>query len=533
MHGRVKVRTSEEEKARKERERQEKLKLFKHAMQKIFKNRKQGILDQEQLQLTEKVLIANPDIYTLWNIRRDIILHLSRSTDLNDEELTKLYDSELSLTEYCLKINPKSYCAWHQREWILITRPDPNWKKELELCEKYLKLDERNFHTWDYRRFVVSQCKPPLEQEFDFTTEKLHDNFSNYSAWHYRSKMLLQLHPDTEGGRPIQDSHHKHELKMVQSAAFTDPDDTSAWFYQRWLLGAVKTTLQPVVCTVTSDKVTVAWNNSVSRECLNSRTKLMFGDNIINGEWYSSTGYDNDDLWILKHNQDITSNLDMKLEFEDDNNQIQSLFCKEFNKSSYYVGKNNISFQSQYSDSVLEELKEQLDSCRQLLDLEPDNKWTLLTLTFFLHCIDATKYDQEVLNNLHKLIQQDSMRAGYYYDLLTKWSIEQQLTNDYKQSTLLFKVSCKDKITALPHLQYNSFCTIVDLSNQNLTSKVLASLTKLQNCKELDLSNNNLTTLKEFPSLQLQKLNLKGNAGLMKEEIQYFMENNKSVEILF
>lgn len=36
QHGRVKVRTSEEEKARKEKERQEKLKVFKHAMQKIL-----------------------------------------------------------------------------------------------------------------------------------------------------------------------------------------------------------------------------------------------------------------------------------------------------------------------------------------------------------------------------------------------------------------------------------------------------------------------------------------------------------------
>lgn len=523
MHGRVKVRTSEEEKARKEKERQEKLKIFNHAMQKILQKRQNAELDRELLELTGKVLSSNPDIYTLWNIRREIINILRK--DESPEELSKTFDGELHLTLACLKINPKSYCAWYQREWVLTTRVDPDWNEELILCNTYLKLDERNFHTWDYRRFVVSHCKPPLKDEFDYTTEKLYDNFSNYSAWHYRSKMLIALYPGLKGGRPIEDSHHKHELKMVQNAAFTDPDDTSAWFYQRWLLGAVKTTKSLVVYTVSPSKTTFAFSTTVDKEFVRSNTTLLINDEAVEGEWRSCTGNLYDTLWILKHGVTITDALDVKVKLKTENGETEMLPSKQYGDS--YIGKSVISFQRKYSEPVLEELKTQLDSCRQLLALEPDSKWTMLTTAVFLHCIDAKSYHKEVIGLLQNLKVIDKLRAGYYGDLITKWSIEEQLGEDYKTNDGLdLKISFIECVTSLPHMQYYSYCRNIDLSDQNLTSKVLPSLVVLQHCKTLSLKNNKLTTLKNFPALDLEELNLEGNE-LHENEIEAFNEKYK------
>ncbi|KAL4708069.1 hypothetical protein ACJJTC_009848, partial [Scirpophaga incertulas] len=520
MHGRVKVRSSEEEKLRKEQERREKLKVFKHAMQKVQAKRSIGELDEELLELTGNVLSSNPDIYTLWNIRREVLISFENDKALQ-EKMTRLYDSELRLTEYCLKINPKSYGSWHQREWVLTTRQDPDWETEISVCNKYLKLDERNFHTWDYRRFVVSQCKPPLQEEFEFTTEKLLENFSNYSAWHYRSKMLVELYPDNMGGRPIADDYHKKELKMVQSAAFTDPDDTSAWFYQRWLLGAVKNDLNLVVGTVTAQKVFVAFNQFVSKDIVNTKTKLDINNKIIFGDWLSCTGNEFDTLWILNHNETMAADMDIKIQFMT-GNDMQIIPCLPY-EDWLYIGKNNISFQNKYSEPVLQELKEQLDSCRQLLALEPSSKWTLLTTTVFLNCIDAQLYHNEVIENLKLLQDIDKLRSGYYEHLKTRWCIENQLYEDYKNKELTYKILFKEKVSSLPHLQFYSYCVTVDLSNQNLTSKILPSLVMLQNCKSLSLKNNKIHTLKGFPPLTLEEVDLRDN-DLNKDDADVFVK---------
>lgn len=66
--------------------------------------------------------------------------------------LIKLMQQELDLTERCLLANPKSYGAWHHRFWILQHHPKADWQQELKLVEKYLKYDERNC------KFIINFC---------------------------------------------------------------------------------------------------------------------------------------------------------------------------------------------------------------------------------------------------------------------------------------------------------------------------------------------------------------------------------------
>lgn len=73
---------------------------------------------------------------------------------------------------------------------------------------------------------IVNKIGITLTDEIAFSTERINVNFSNYSSWHYRSTLDILTSLENVA----------NELVLVQNAVFTDPVDTSAWFYLRWVL---------------------------------------------------------------------------------------------------------------------------------------------------------------------------------------------------------------------------------------------------------------------------------------------------------
>ena len=339
------------------------------------------------LGLTDKLLSVNPDPNYLWNHRREtLLLKLKLKSDnyAAADAASEFIEQEQILTQTALQRNPKAYGAWFHRKWSIRhylnlfletetsrlsantdtdTDTDANvliksilrlLKAELILCGEFLMLDERNFHCWNYRRFVVgitiavimlegslghgesenkieghaissldgcgawdihdwlpsldidldaigaqmamSLSQPSqsqslsatatatatasrnkksiealsqriciekvhslLQSEWEFTTKKIEQNFSNGSAFHMRSKLLpilIQLDhcgvidPDSDSDIDS-DSAGNHdtgiflaakskwfqeELELIRNAVFTEPDDQTSWWYFRFVL---------------------------------------------------------------------------------------------------------------------------------------------------------------------------------------------------------------------------------------------------------------------------------------------------------
>uniref|UniRef100_A0A1A8L647 Geranylgeranyl transferase type-2 subunit alpha n=1 Tax=Nothobranchius pienaari TaxID=704102 RepID=A0A1A8L647_9TELE len=534
MHGRVKVKTTAQQEEEKRKEREKKLKIYVAARDACFAKRKEEIFDDEALQLTQQLLSSNPDFATLWNYRREILLHLETVKDEN--EVQKIYEAELSFLESCLKVNPKSYGSWHHRGWVSARLPRPDWARELGLCDRCLSLDDRNFHCWDYRRMVVKVSGVSAEQELGFTDRLICSNFSNYSSWHYRSTLLPLLHPEC----PEQASPHREpplsppphspqthfhrvceeqllkEYELVQNAFFTDPNDQSAWFYYRWLLGRAERE-EMISCVYVSreqERVAVTFSRPVN--ALSVGLLLVLDGQPQRVEWRSVHPH-------FKHSpvlicdlppgtiHDTTNEHNLTVHWTEKHNHREcALYTGRTESWCRDTATDQELFRSELSVEKTSVLQSELLSVNQLQELEPLNKWCLLTIILLMRALDPLGYEKETLAHFQTLKEVDPKRSAYYSDLCSKFMIENTILKMEYAEVRVFSISDQN-LTTLCHLDQLLLVTHINLSSNRL-QRLPPQFAMLQCLEVFEADNNSIKSLEGVYCLpKLEEISLKNN----------------------
>ena len=165
----------------------------------------------------------------------------ARREEALGSDAERLAEVEMQVTEAALGRNPKSYMAWHHRQWVLSrARHCLPLARELQLLERLFQADERNFHAWSHRRFVCGLMGRGADAELRATEERIQRNFSNFSAWHERARLMTEASADPgAAGGLFADGALDAELETTTQAIFTEPDDQSAWVYLHWVVAAV------------------------------------------------------------------------------------------------------------------------------------------------------------------------------------------------------------------------------------------------------------------------------------------------------
>jgi len=249
MHGVRRVRQSKEATEAKKKREQARINDYLLLTDDVLTRKKNRDWSRDAFDLTTRLLQINPEFYTIWNYRRNIMLNGIFPAS-SPEGVNNLLATELSMTTTTLKAHPKVYWVWNHRRWCLENVPDgpgeegadihgwkkANWDRELFVVEKMLDADPRNFHAWNYRRYVLASMPVPRTEtsELEYTTRKIEANFSNFSAWHQRSKVYASL---WDSGQLDAEKCREEEFELVRNAMYTDPEDQSVWMYHRWLIG--------------------------------------------------------------------------------------------------------------------------------------------------------------------------------------------------------------------------------------------------------------------------------------------------------
>ena len=390
---------TEEEKAKNELQ----LKKLKAIQEQILKIRAQNKYDQKSMEFLLKSSVLMPDYPTLWSIRK--ILMEQYLPTLNDDEAMEYLQKEIKSILPIMMKNPKSYLLWYHRVWSLVKCIEIEIKKgvpleksvligEIGLCNKFFLKDDRNFHCWNYRVKLLSLIsiyfqntfQKFVEDELKFTIEKITMNFSNFSAWLYRSKLIpiYFLQHNIKWNTKEALDFFKDDLDLIKKAIYTDPKDQSPWNYLSWIITNFSPMYIKNIILGENNLLTIQYSNVFKIESLLEIIGEANNYNLLNKEEFSSEikiQLNNTESWgdgkIVIQNKNIDkvnigfdglSLVTNKICFTKENLSLPTITVSKNGEGKiiYNIEMNNV------KDFQIEFLQKQLNEINELIKVSPD-----------------------------------------------------------------------------------------------------------------------------------------------------------------
>ena len=221
--------------------------------------------------LTTTALQRNPKAYGAWFHRKWILQKFKPSLSILEEEL--------GLTTTFLMADERNFHCWNYRRFVVACLGgswDGAWIVTTLLTDA--GVDANNNNNNNNNRSLMGQqvVGPPpptasssplpptlnnntnnnskisipahlVASEFEFTTSKITQNFSNFSAFHYRSQLLdlhhaATVHENQNSTTSLVDAMEERldqEFQLVEDAVCTEPDDQTCWWYHSILMDLI------------------------------------------------------------------------------------------------------------------------------------------------------------------------------------------------------------------------------------------------------------------------------------------------------
>ena len=379
------------------------LKKLKAIQAEILKIKAKNKYDQKSMDFLLKSSVLMPDYPTLWSIRKILIEQYLPT--ITDDKCKEFLAKEIKSILPIMMKNPKSYLLWYHRVWCLVKYIEIELKLktpleesiligEIGLCNKFFQKDDRNFHCWNYRVKLLSLIsiyyqdtfQKFIEDELKFTLGKITVNFSNFSAWLYRSKLIpiYFIQHNIKWNTKEALDFFKDDLELIKKAIYTDPKDQSPWNYLSWII----TNFSPLyIKDITLDEknlLVIKYSNVFK---INSLLEILGNEKnytLLNKEEFSSeikiqinNAESFGDEKIVIHNKQIDkinigfdglSLVTNKICFTKENLTLPTVTVSkgESGKLEYKIEMNNV------QDFQMEFLNSQLEVIKELIKLSPD-----------------------------------------------------------------------------------------------------------------------------------------------------------------